>query len=143
LLEIGPRHQLHGQEPYSVLFVETVDRRDSRMIERRQDLGFALEAQSALGISGEARRQDLDRRVAVECLVAGAKDLPHPAFTDLLEDAVLGEGSADQTKSTTSRCTRSARRLIGQSRMQGEGRKRRIPASRAPGEVSMSSSCRL
>jgi len=53
-----------------------VDLRDVRMIERREDLGFAAEPCNAFGIVGERGRQDLQRDVTTELCILGAVDLP-------------------------------------------------------------------
>ena len=36
----------------------------SQRVQRRKDFGFALQAGEAIGVSGEQRRQDLDRDLA-------------------------------------------------------------------------------
>ena len=53
-----------------------------RMVERREDLRFALEPREPIGIAGEGVGQDLQRDVAIELRVARAIDLPHPAGAD-------------------------------------------------------------
>ena len=49
--------------------------RDIGMVERGQDLRFALEARQSLRIGGEDFRQDFERNVAIQLRVAGAVDL--------------------------------------------------------------------
>ena len=49
------------------------------MIERGQDLRFALEAGEPVGVEGEQFGEDLQRDVAIELRVVRAIDLPHPA----------------------------------------------------------------
>ncbi len=49
------------------------------MIERGQDLRFALEAGEPVGIEGEEIGEDLQRNVAIERRVACAIDLAHTA----------------------------------------------------------------
>jgi hypothetical protein len=65
------------------------------MIQRGQDLGFALEAGEALGVGGHGLRQNLDRHLAAELRVFGAIDLPHAAFTKLGGDLEVRERGAD------------------------------------------------
>ena len=60
-------------------FLEAVDLRDVRMIERREHLRFALEPRQPIGIGRERVRQDLDRDVAIQLRVAGAIHLAHAA----------------------------------------------------------------
>ncbi len=67
---------------------------DVRVVQRREDLGFALEASQPLGVVGEQVGQDLERHVAVELGVAGAVDLTHAAGADLGGDGVGTEGGA-------------------------------------------------
>ena len=49
------------------------------MIERREDLRFALEAREPIRIGRERVRQDLQRDVAIQLRVARAIDLTHAA----------------------------------------------------------------
>ena len=62
------------------------------MVQRRERLGFALEARQALGVGGEHVRQDLDRDLAPQRRVGAPPDLPHPALADLGRDVVDAEG---------------------------------------------------
>ena len=75
-------------------FFEAVDARDVRMIQRREDLRFALEAREAIGIVRERVRQDLDRDVAIQLRVARAIDLAHAACADRGDDFVDAEARA-------------------------------------------------
>ena len=53
------------------------------MVQRGEELRFALEAGQPIGIAGEEVGQDLERDVAPEPRVAGAKHLSHSAFAQL------------------------------------------------------------
>ncbi len=64
------------------------------MIERSQDLRFALEAREPLGIEGEAVRQDLERDVALERRVVGAVHLAHAACAKRGQNLVGAESIA-------------------------------------------------
>ena len=64
------------------------------MIERSQDLRFALEAREPLGIEGEAVGQDLERDVALERRVAGAIHLAHAACAKRGQNLVWAESIA-------------------------------------------------
>ena len=68
--------------------LEAVDVGDVRVIERREQLGLALEARQALGVRRERGRQHLDRHVAVELRVGGAIHLAHPARAERRDDLV-------------------------------------------------------
>ena len=75
-------------------FFKAVNRGDVRMIERGQDLRFALEACEPVDIEGEELGQNLQRDVAIELGVACAIDLAHPTRTKRAEDFVRAESSA-------------------------------------------------
>ena len=64
------------------------------MIERREDLCFALEARHALGIQREGIGQDLDRDVAAQSGISRAIHLAHAAGADGGEDLIRPEASA-------------------------------------------------
>ena len=86
LREVLALDQLHHDRADAVAVLQAVDRRDVGMVQRRQHLGFALEARQALGIGGERRRQDLDRHLALEPRVGGAIDLAHTAGAERRDD---------------------------------------------------------
>ena len=65
------------------------------MIERGEDLRFALEPRETIGIARECVRQDLQRDVAIELRVARAIDLAHAAGTERRDDFVEAESRAD------------------------------------------------
>ena len=65
-----------------------------RMIERREDVCFALEARHALGIQREGIGQDLDRDVATQSGVSGAIHLAHAAGAKGGEDLIRPEADA-------------------------------------------------
>ena len=90
----GPFDQFEHERHLAVLLLETVDGRDVRVVERGQDLGFALEPREARRIGRHRRRQDLDRHVAFQLAVARAIDLAHSAFADLRGDFVGAEAGA-------------------------------------------------
>ena len=73
---------------------------DVWMIQRGQRAGFALEARQALLIRREGVGQHLQRdgpvKMDVTRLVHGA----HPTFTDLFDDLVVTDRSADQVGSS-------------------------------------------
>jgi hypothetical protein len=55
----------------------TIDLRNVGMIQRREHLGFTLEARETLGIFGEGRGQNFDRYFAIQLGVARL-DTPRP-----------------------------------------------------------------
>ena len=76
-------------------FSNLVDRRDIRMIERRQGAGLALEARQPLGARGELLRQDLDCHLASELRVLGAIYRPHTTLAKLGGDFEVRKSLAD------------------------------------------------
>ena len=86
--------EFEHEELHTVVFVEAVDRTDVRMIERSEDLRFALEAGKALWIVREGVRQNLQRHLATEFGVFRAIDLAHTAFADRRGDVVDAETRA-------------------------------------------------
>ena len=69
--------------------MQPVDRRDVRVVQRRQQLGLAFETLQPLGVVGQLGRQDLDRHLALEGRVEGLPDHAHPPLADLLDEAVV------------------------------------------------------
>ena len=74
-----------------------VEGRDVRMVERREHLRLAREARDALGVAGEALREDLQRDVAPELGVSRAIHLAHAASPERAGDRIRPEpGSGRQ-----------------------------------------------
>ena len=67
---------------------------DVRMVQRRQRLGFALEARQPLGVVGEGLGQDLDRDVATQLGVGRAIDLAHAAGAEGGDNFIRAEAGA-------------------------------------------------
>src|SRR5262245_13737551 len=65
------------------------------MVERREQLGLALEAPKALRVGREGLGQQLQRGLPAEPGVGGAIDLAHPPRAERRRDAVLGQAPAD------------------------------------------------
>jgi len=81
-------------------FLDAVNLRDVRMIERRERLRLALETHQAIGVEGKRLRQDLERNITIEPRVAGPVDLAHPASTERRREGVGPEpGSRRQHSS--------------------------------------------
>src|SRR5262249_42213293 len=66
--------------------LETVNGRDIRVVERREDLRFAFEARESIRIARKRGRQDLDGHVAIQFRIARAIDLAHSADTQQAVD---------------------------------------------------------
>ena len=82
--------ELQNQKLRAIDFVETVDRRDVRMIQGSQQLGFAFEPGQPVCVPGERIGEGLDRDLAPEARVSRLPDLAHSAFAkfraDFIED---------------------------------------------------------
>jgi hypothetical protein len=84
-------HELEDERAEAIAFLDAMDRRNARMIERGEDSGFAIEAGQTIGVSGERLWQDLEGDVAVQPRVAGAIDLTHATGADRLDYFVRTE----------------------------------------------------
>ena len=94
LREIVALDEFHHQRADASAVFQAIDVRDVRMVERGEDLRFALEPGEAIGIVGEGIRQHLHRDVAIELGVARAIHLAHAAFADLRGDLIRAKASA-------------------------------------------------
>ena len=75
--------EFHGDKRQPVFrLAHVVHNADVRMIERRGGPGFLQKSLPSLGVRGQFRRQELDRRFAFEPSVLGQKDLSHAAGTE-------------------------------------------------------------
>ena len=74
-----PFDELHHEELRAGCLLEAVQCGDMGVVERREQLGLALEAREPLGIGRERLRQDLQRDLTTELRVARAIHLTHPA----------------------------------------------------------------
>ena len=75
----GAADELHDERHSGARIFHAVDRRDVRMVQRREQLRFAMKARQALRVAGDFRQQHFDRDVAVELRVARAVHLAHAA----------------------------------------------------------------
>ena len=90
-----PFQQLHDEERLVAVATDVVQRADVRMIERRRGARLALETVERGRILRQPGRQELHRHLPAQASVLGPIDDTHPAFADLVEDAVMGDGLAD------------------------------------------------
>jgi hypothetical protein len=84
------RWAFHELEHQSVL-LEPVDRRDVRMVERRDEPRLTLEPRDPIRIGGELVGKDLDSHLAAELGIPSAVDLAHAALADGRDDLVRPE----------------------------------------------------
>ena len=64
------------------------------MVQRREQSRFTFETRQTIRVRGEPRRQDLDRHVASELLVARPVHLAHATRAQRLHDLVRSEAIA-------------------------------------------------
>jgi hypothetical protein len=80
--------QFHDQGLHAARFLQAVNLRDVRMVQRGEGLRLAFESGEALRILCERLRQHLDRHLAPEGGVSGAIDLAHSTGAEGGEDFV-------------------------------------------------------
>jgi hypothetical protein len=90
--------QLEYQGGHSVDPLEAIDGADVLVVESREYLGFALEADQTVRVLGEERREDLDRHVAIELAVARAVHVAHPATAKVVDDRIRAELPSDERR---------------------------------------------
>ena len=95
LIQRFARHVLHRDERLPVLLANVIDRADVRMVQGRCSLGLTLKAGQRLGVSRNFRREELQCDEAMQPRVLGLVHYPHATATELLDDAVVRDGSAD------------------------------------------------
>src|SRR4029450_4784032 len=71
--------------------LESIYRGDVGVIERRQQLCFALEPRTPVGVARESRRQNLDGDIPFQLRVKGTVDLTHSACANQGDDFVRSE----------------------------------------------------
>ena len=89
MVEGPPLDVFHDDEVRAAVRSDVVDDDDVGMVERRGGLGLLSEALLPLGVGRLFAGEDLDRDDAVEVGVLGLVNDSHPAFPDLLEEAVM------------------------------------------------------
>ena len=82
LVERAAGHELHDDRLVPRGLDRAVDLRDARVVERGQRPRLALESLSPVHVAGKGVGQDLQRDVAIELRVAGAKHLSHPTLAN-------------------------------------------------------------
>ncbi len=94
LREVVAFDQLHHERQRAAGLLDGIDRGDVRMVQRRECLGFTLEARQAVEVRGKRLGQDLDGHLATERGVGRAPHLPHSAFAEGRGDLVDAESGA-------------------------------------------------
>ena len=115
-------HELHDEKPQPLVLLQTVQRRDIRVIELREQAGLALEAPQALLVAIKLLGQDFDGDVAPELRIASSIDLAHPANADHVENLEGAEPSSglepqrplERAHDSGKRALQKARRLLSE-----------------------------
>ena len=97
--EILAFDELHHEGLDAVSVFQSVDGGDVWVVQRREGLGFTLEAREPICVVRECLGQDLERDVAIQLRVAGPEDVPHAAFADAGDnfvDTETGTGGKGQ-----------------------------------------------
>ena len=95
--------ELEHQRVRARIFLESVDRADVRMIERREQLCLALEARDAVGIGRESIREKFQRDIAVEPRIARAIHLAHAARAESRHELIRAHDAPDLLATCTGR----------------------------------------
>ena len=88
--------ELHGDEALALLLPDLVDGADIGVVQGRGGLGLAPEAFQCLRVLGHVIGQELEGNEATERRVLSLIHHTHPAAAQLLDDAVVRDGLADQ-----------------------------------------------
>jgi len=81
----------------SILLADVMNRANVGMVQRRSSLRLALKAGQRLRVSGDFIGQELEGNKSVQPRVLGLVHHAHSATAELLDDAVMRYGLADQT----------------------------------------------
>ena len=87
-------HVLHDQVRDAVLGAHVVQHTNVRMVQRRDDAGFALKALLRFGIVGKMSWKNLDGNGTVKACVSRAINLSHAAGAERRFDFIGAEFSA-------------------------------------------------
>jgi hypothetical protein len=98
LREIVALDKFHHERGQTAVLFESVDGGDVRMIQRGEDLGFALKTGHAVRVMREFGREDLQRDITIELGVPRAVDLPHAAGAKRGEDLVRAEARSERKR---------------------------------------------
>ena len=80
--------QLENEALHPLADLETMNRRDVGMVQRGEQVGFALQPRRPFRITDQGLREDLDGDIPFELRIGGPVDLSHPARADAVADDV-------------------------------------------------------
>jgi hypothetical protein len=87
-----------AMESFAVFFADIVDGANVGMIQRGGCLRFTLEAAQSLLVAGNFVGKKFQRDETLEPRVFGFVDDAHASAAEILDDAVMGNGEADQRR---------------------------------------------
>ncbi len=96
VLERGAFHVFHDDEDAAVVFLDVVDGADVRMVEGGGGASFSLEALEGLWILGDVVGKKFQGYETAEFGVFGFVNDTHSAAAEFFDDAVIGDGLADE-----------------------------------------------
>jgi hypothetical protein len=88
--------ELHRDEGAAVLLADVMNGADVGMIQRGRGPSFALEPAQCLPVASQIVGEELEGHEATKAGILRFVDHAHAAAAELLDDAVVGEGMADQ-----------------------------------------------
>src|SRR5438105_15850244 len=88
--------QFTGDVMNRVILADLVNREDIRMIKRNDRVRFLLKPLQALGVAGEACRQEFERGLAARGNVGRQIDVTHPASAYRFRKFVVADRATDE-----------------------------------------------
>ena len=89
LLKRLPLDQFEDEEAGAPFFFEGVDGGDVGVVQRRQQMGLALQPCEALRVGAQFLGQDLDRHLTLQLGIPRPIHLTHTALTERFKDFVM------------------------------------------------------
>jgi c-di-GMP-binding flagellar brake protein YcgR len=87
--------EFHHEELPSTGFLNSVNRRNAWMIQRRQYTRFSLESGRPVSVVTEGFGKKFDRNTTTEFRVSGLIDVTHASRTEMARDFVMCEFASD------------------------------------------------
>ena len=92
---VAPSRNSMAMKGLSVLFANLVDGADVGVVQRRCGFGFAPKTDESLRVFGYIVWKEFQGDEAIKFDVLGLVDHAHAAATELFDDAVVGNGTAE------------------------------------------------
>ena len=96
MLESQAIEELHDHESAAMFVTDVVNRADGWVVQGRSSLRLATKSGQSLRIPGDFIGQKLERNKSMKTSVFGFVYHAHAAPAELLDDAVVRDGLADQ-----------------------------------------------